>query len=76
MKEIEAKEAEEEVEKVEEVKIEEPKENVTVKKIDPNDPYWNHVEDDSLQMIYDQLKDGAIPEADLSFEFEPKFEPK
>lgn len=49
---------------------------IAPKKIDLNDPYCNHVDEDSNQLIYDQLKDGSIPEADLSFEFEPAFEPK
>lgn len=69
MSEIEAKEEEHS-------NVEIPIQEVKIKKTDPNDPYWNHVEDDSLQLIYDQLRDGAIPESDLSFEFEPKFEPK
>ena len=72
-----ADEVKEEVENT--IIIPQPQEVIKPKKIIPidlNDPYWNHVEDESIQLIYDQLREGAIPEADLSFEFEPAFEPK
>lgn len=41
-----------------------------------DDPYMYSIDEETLLDYYDQMKGGAIPEADLSFEYEPNFEPK